>query len=94
MPLRARCHEQAAEQLLNADTMLAACPHHEGAKCARVEVPLPLCSGLLHHWALPCWASPSVCCLCRPGRDMPKTKRGSSSRISVSEVQSNVCRRS
>ena len=42
MPLRACCHEQAAGRLLSADAMLAACPHHEGAKCARVEVPLPL----------------------------------------------------
>ncbi|CAL5227366.1 g10316 [Coccomyxa viridis] len=37
MPLQAFCHEQAAEQLLSADAMLAACPHLESAHCARVE---------------------------------------------------------
>ncbi len=49
MPLQAFCHEQAAEQLLSADAMLAACPHLESAHCARVEVPL----SLLHGFAAP-----------------------------------------
>ena len=39
MPLQARCHEQAAEELITADAILAACPHLQSAKCARVEVP-------------------------------------------------------
>ena len=38
MPLQAFPHEQAAEQLISADAMLAACPQLESAKCARVEV--------------------------------------------------------
>lgn len=36
--MQAVSHEQAAEQLISADAMLAACPHLESAKCARVEV--------------------------------------------------------
>ncbi len=40
MPWQALSHEQAAEQLLSADAMRAACPHLESAKCARVEVAL------------------------------------------------------
>lgn len=39
MPLQAQCPEQAAEQLISANAMLAACPHLESAKCARIEVP-------------------------------------------------------
>ena len=49
MPLQALPHEQAAEQLISADAMLAACPHLESAKCARVEV---CCTDLHCHAAL------------------------------------------
>ena len=38
MALQDLPHEQAAEQLISADAMLAACPRLESAKCARVEV--------------------------------------------------------
>ena len=38
MPLQDVPHEQAAEQLISADAMLAACPCLESAKCARIEV--------------------------------------------------------
>ncbi|CAK0755944.1 hypothetical protein CVIRNUC_002413 [Coccomyxa viridis] len=37
MALQDLPHEQAAEQLISADAMLAACPRLESAKCARVE---------------------------------------------------------
>ena len=38
MTLQDLPREQAAEQLISADAMLAACPRLESAKCARVEV--------------------------------------------------------
>ena len=44
MALQDLPHEQAAEQLISADAMLAACPRLESAKCARVEVNSHCCS--------------------------------------------------